>query len=248
MIFCQFPPALWLLLFVMMLFDFVWTPFTHRLVNILTELFGGSTQASAWKASVNYAIAMVLNPVAGFFFDFVGYRPHAYVFGAVSLMVSMSLITYSSLNPMYCLVLYSLSYSLNPIAAISMLPFLYDVRMIATVLGISKCVGNIGATFMDPIFGQIYELEGKSYLPVLHTLFIFSCIIAMLSIFFLLVTQHKFRFLNYNCMSLQQVSEEVFKSAQRPNKTISKIAIVFFLLMLVGSWASFIYNAVKTYH
>eukprot|EP01135_Chromosphaera_perkinsii_P001551 Nk52_evm21s207 gene=Nk52_evmTU21s207 len=232
----RFPPTLWLLLFIMLSMDVVWDPFSGRLVNIIKELFGSSTQLSAWKASANYAIAMVLNPVMGLFFDVVGLRPPVYLVGVVCLTVSMGLMAFSSLEPMVALVFYSLSYSINPIAAISMFPMLYDMNMIATVLGISKCVGSIGGTLMNPIIGYVYD-STHSYHTVLNVLFVVACFITALTVIFNIMTYSRFPFLNLSLRACKRrFTSEDIERAQRCNRMVSIFCICLFLTLFVASW------------
>lgn len=72
-------------------------------------------------------------------------------------VVGFSLVGFTYITPILGMLIFSVSLAAGPIAMISSIMVVEELRLVGTALGIYKCASNIGSTIMDPIAGAVQD-------------------------------------------------------------------------------------------
>ncbi|KCV67742.1 hypothetical protein H696_05851 [Fonticula alba] len=231
-----FPPIFWFVIFLAIALGASWNPFMHISAELVQQRWGKSDSIAAWESSIQLAIPVVLSPVLGYMVDHFGRRSLIAIISAVVLLIGYSLVGFTCISPLVGLVLFSFSLSLGPVAMITAIPLVLDLRLIGTALGLYKCAINIGSTLLDPIVGVIQDTHGGTYHLVMVVFCCIAVVATIISVLLLLTSHLKYGGLIDLPRAVLESTGALSMKSFPSMPLLSKVCIGVVCVFLAGSW------------
>lgn len=95
----------------------------------------------------------------------------------LAMLLSMILLEFTSIPPIFGMLLFSISLSLGPVALVSSVPLILPLSLVGTGMGLIKSGTNIGAALFDIATGLLQDADpNKGYDGVIKFFILVSCV------------------------------------------------------------------------
>ena len=131
--------------------------------HYFTKCFARSPQASAFITSSASVLVIFLGPLVGFMLDRLGGQLYVCSLSSIIVVLSYYLLSYSSFDPLYDVILMSVGESFIPIVVMALIPFTVPKRSYGTAFGIVEVTGAIASFAGNVFIGWLLDRDGGSY-------------------------------------------------------------------------------------
>ncbi|KAI9296538.1 MFS general substrate transporter [Neoconidiobolus thromboides FSU 785] len=174
------PRRFWLLPLINFTIGGVWTPFLQIAPELLKLKFLHDETKAGWYSTISLVFPIALAPITGAFIEIFGFRGIILFTASGLLLVAMSLIRFTYIEPAVALVLYSISIAIGPVSLASSVPLILPKRLTGAAFGFHQSALNAGVSLFAIIAGRIQDRDHGSYDNVLLMFVIQSCVVILL--------------------------------------------------------------------
>ena len=130
--------------------------------NFMVSNYGYNNSRSNSYLLIPYLMSAILTPPIGYFVDRVGRRAELLLVSAASLSITHFLFAWSSVTPLYGLVILGLAYSIYASAIWPSIALVVNDSVVGTAYGIITAVQNMGLAAIPIIVGLLVEEHDKT--------------------------------------------------------------------------------------
>jgi len=158
-----FPPLYWVLALTISLFYSIIFPFMANSSTFLEEADPSLTDVSAsFRSGLVYMCSMFVSPFLGAFVDWLGRRTVIALFGTSLTIPVFILLGYSSLDPIYMMLMLGISYSVCAAALWPSIQLLVPLRANGTANGVATSIQMLGIGICNILVGRLRDTQSFS--------------------------------------------------------------------------------------
>ncbi|KAL1412618.1 hypothetical protein Q8F55_000365 [Vanrija albida] len=168
----QLPKFFWILCSTQLFQNAAVSVYTSNLSDIQVKTRGTKTLAAGYNSSIQPVVPIVLTPLAGLFFDRIGYRVVFISFTGMLYVIVFSLIGLTKVHPLVPIIISSFALSTNAVTFLASIPVLVgNDRLIGTAFGVWKSFQNCNTLILEVAAGAIQDrTKNDQYYNVIYFL------------------------------------------------------------------------------
>ncbi|WOO82110.1 Major facilitator superfamily domain-containing protein 1 [Vanrija pseudolonga] len=168
----QLPKFFWILCSTQLFQNAAVSVYTSNLSDIQVKTRGTKTLAAGYNSSIQPVVPIVLTPLAGLFFDRIGYRVVFISFTGMLYVIVFSLIGLTKVHPLVPIIISSFALSTNAVTFLASIPVLVgNDRLIGTAFGVWKSFQNCNTLILEVAAGAIQDrTKNQEYYNVIYFL------------------------------------------------------------------------------
>eukprot|EP01135_Chromosphaera_perkinsii_P003816 Nk52_evm9s256 gene=Nk52_evmTU9s256 len=223
--------------------------FLHISTNLIQTKFHTSASIAGLKAASGLILPVVIAPAVGMTYDRFGKRTFSLCLASLLMAACCYTLGFTYLTPFLGMALYSIGFSIGPLAYISSIPLVlvnYE-NSLGIAFGLSKCLMHVSVTLSDPIVGLLQDRSKDDSYD--HSVQFLLCV-ALVGFASALVVTIYDQCIGTGIMNANfDVRNELIfakgmnlMNVKRNSKAIMLVNIAFiclFLCMFVSSWVHF---------
>jgi len=138
--------------------------FTYNATDVMFTKYGYDKAPAAKITSLIYIAGAIISPVIGLIADIWGYRMQMMTFGIFLMVPSLSLMAFTTLDPIGFVVVLGISYAVVPAVLWTIIPLVVPDYLVGKAFGISYSLYD-GVIFIVPLlYGQFHEQTNDGYM------------------------------------------------------------------------------------
>ena len=151
----EFPVLYWVLCVTIALFYSIVFPFMANAPSYLEDQSKFGISSSGWRVSCVYGVSMLVSVALGAFVDWFGRRTPIAIFGTAITLPTFYLLGYTSVDPVYSMIMLGIAYSVCASALWPSVQLLVPLRTTGTANGVATSVQMLGIGICNIIVGKL---------------------------------------------------------------------------------------------
>jgi len=137
----SFPVVFWIICGIIAIFYAIVFPFESTATSLLSTRYGYNTVEAGRIISFLPFVSMILSPIIGLTVDKIGWRTQLVLGGLVVMTTAFALMAFTPINPIPCVVVFGIVFSLVPAALWPCVPIVISTQL-ATAFGLMTSIIN----------------------------------------------------------------------------------------------------------
>ncbi|KAJ3159057.1 hypothetical protein HDU86_001956 [Geranomyces michiganensis] len=188
-----FSHTFWLIAIIHFLSVGVMNSFLGFSTDLIQQRFKGSTAEAAYKTTISLAVPLLLYSVLGPVFERVGHRVTAIFLSGAILTVFCFFIGFTSISPIFSMVLLAISIALKGLASLTAIPLVVPTSHVGTAFAIYRCIMSISTSLLDLMVGKLQDnTPGEKYDRVMGVFVALSATAMMLALAWIFVDRRHY--------------------------------------------------------